>query len=97
MLHAAQSGVPYKINVPAQGGDPSQQQGGGGDHNSAVDAILQAATAALSSPGLTEADKMIVQQITSLGQKLKAQFEKEQQAALGGGPATQFMQRQAQG
>jgi hypothetical protein len=88
MLHAAASGVPHQIQVqPAGQASPS-------DHNSAVDAILAAATAALGAPGLTEADKLIVQQITSLGQKLKAQFEKEQQAALGGGPATQFMQRQ---
>lgn len=88
MLHAAANGVPHQIQV-------TPPQSGPSDHNSAVDGILQAAVAAANAPGLTEADKAVVQQITLLAQKLKAQFEKEQQAALGGGPATQFMQRQS--
>jgi hypothetical protein len=61
-------------------------------------AVIDAARKAAESDGsVTEAERLIVEQITTLVQKIKAGREKEQQAALGGGPATQFLRRASAG
>ena len=66
---------------PDQGSDPFQR-------------IIDAVRAAVEEDGtVTPAEMVIVEQITTLVAKLSAGRDKEQQAALGGGPATQFLAR----
>ena len=70
-----------------QGGP--QGQGGGGQEelpaSAKFDRILTDARALAASDGeFSEEDKLILEQITSLLQKLKAKGEKDVQAAIGG-------------
>ena len=67
--------------APGQGSDPFQR-------------IIDAVRAAVEEDGtVSPAEMVIVEQITTLVAKLSAGRDKEQQAALGGGPATQFLAR----
>ena len=77
---------PMAIQVPAQ-----QPQAGDSDP---FQKIIDAARAAVEADGTVSAqERLIVEQITTLVAKLQAGREKEQQAALGGGPATQYLKR----
>jgi hypothetical protein len=69
----------------APGLDPAPDQGGGEDPASKFDRILADARELAASDGnFSEADKLVLEQITTLLQKLKAQNEKDQQTALSG-------------
>jgi hypothetical protein len=70
---------------PAAGGsqDPEQQI------KDALDQIRQA----LSADGFTDQEKLTLEKVTTLLQGLSATRASEQQAALGGGPATNYIRR----
>ena len=56
--------------------------------------VMEAVRAAAQADGtVTAQETVIVEQITSLIAKLRAGREKEEQAALGGGPATNYLRR----
>jgi hypothetical protein len=77
---------PQEIQIedePSPAGDPM------GEVKAAIDRIR----AAVSADGLDEDERLILEQITTLGQKLFTGRAKQEQAALGGGPATQFIKR----
>lgn len=71
-----------------QGGGPQGGPPGGGEElpaSAKFDRILSDARALAASDGeFSEEDKLILEQITSLLQKLKAKGEKEVSAAIGG-------------
>lgn len=86
---------PQSIQVdPNQHPDsPDQGQSGGGDFDAAIDKVLADLRAAISAPDASPQDKLTVEKVTTLLQGIKAQHDKEQQAALGGGPATNYLRR----
>lgn len=90
-------GPPPFITLPDQGQGPSDAPQGGGDAEQQIKAAIDQIRAAVSSDGLSENERLILEKITTLGQQLLAGREKEQQAAMGGGPATQFIKRATQG
>lgn len=56
--------------------------------------VMEAVRAAAQADGtVTPQENVIVEQIGSLIAKLQAGRDKERQAALGGGPATQYLKR----
>lgn len=56
--------------------------------------VLEAVRAAAQADGqVTAQESVLVEQVTTLIAKLRAGREKEQQAALGGGPATNYLRR----
>lgn len=77
--------------------DPSMMMGGGQppeEDGDPFQKIIAAVRAAVEEDGTVSPSEMvIVEQITTLVAKLQAGRDKEQQAALGGGPATQFLAR----
>jgi hypothetical protein len=88
-------GVPHAIQIPGQAGDqPDQPSGPVGDK------IKQALTdlrAIITDPGVSEQERLLLEKCTSVLQQIRATHEKEQQAALGGSPATNFLRRQSGG
>lgn len=71
---------------PPPTADPSSQD--------PFQAIIDAARAAVEADGtVTPQEMLIVEQITTLVAKLQAGRDKEKQAMLGGGPATQGLAR----
>jgi uncharacterized membrane protein YebE (DUF533 family) len=90
-------GHPPTIQIPGPQGPPPQEPDTD-DSGDPFQKIIDAARAAASSDGtVSKAEMLIVEQITTLVAKLQAGREKEQQAALGGGPATQFLRRASGG
>lgn len=84
------SPYPETIEVPAEGGEPEAAQESPDEMISmALDMIRQA----LSADGLSEQERLTIEKVTTLLQQIPATREKEQQAALGGGPATNFLRR----
>lgn len=56
--------------------------------------FLSDVKAAAESDGqVSEAERLLIEKITTIGQQFLATREKEAQAALGGGPATQYISR----
>lgn len=55
--------------------------------------ILDDVRAALSASDADPAEKLELEKITTQLQSMLAQHHKQEQAALGGGPATQFLKR----
>lgn len=55
--------------------------------------IVSDARAAVAEDGVDPDEELILEQLTSLVAKIKAKRAKEHQAALGGGPATNFLGR----
>jgi hypothetical protein len=83
---------PMEIQVPPQQGAPAPDAGGGG--GDPFQEIIEAARRAVEADGTVDAqERLIIEQITTLVAKLQANREKQEQAALGGGPATQFLRR----
>ncbi len=78
--------------------DPSQHpQNQTKSFADAIDATLADLRAALQATDATAAEKLTVEKVTTLLQGITATHEKEQQAALGGGPATNFLRRASGG
>lgn len=75
---------------PDQGPPPEPQQSS--DEDEIRNAISMFRGVA-ERDGLDESERLILEQITTLGQKLLAGREKQDQALLGGGPATQALSR----
>ena len=87
---------PMAIQVPSQ--PPQSLSQDAPDSGDAFQKIIDAARAAVEEDGTVSAqERLLVEQITTLVAKLQAGREKEQQAALGGGPATQFLRRASGG
>lgn len=62
------------------------------------DLVKEAVMAAVQADGnVSRQEMVVVEQITTLIAKLQAGRDKEEQAALGGGPATNFLRRSAGG
>lgn len=55
--------------------------------------IVEDARAAISEGGADSQEELLLEQLTSIVAKIKAKRAKEEQAALGGGPATAFLSR----
>lgn len=53
--------------------------------------------AAVNAPDATDQERLLTEKMTSLGQQMLAGHEKEHQAALGGGPALNFLRRAVRG
>lgn len=91
------SPYPDTIQIPGDGGGqpapeaaPEAQQSPDEMISMALDMIRQA----LSADGdLSEAERLTIEKVTTMLQQIPAGREKEQQAALGGGPATNFLRR----
>ncbi len=48
---------------------------------------------AITADDASDNEKLIAEKMSTLGQQLLATHEKEHQAAMGGGPATNFLRR----
>lgn len=66
------------------------QDQGGGDR---LRSIIDIAREEISANGVTEKERLLLEKLTTTVQQIRAEREKEQQAALGGGPATNFLRR----
>ena len=90
--------VPYPDD-PGFGGDPfasaAEPEQLGFDER--LSRIISDARAAIDEDGVDEQERLLFEQLTTLVQKIRATREKEHQAALGGGPATNFLRRAAGG
>ena len=90
---------PDTIQVPA--GDPGQAapeaapEQASGSPEDMIGEALEMIRQALSADGLSEQERLTIEKVTTLLQQIPATREKEQQAALGGGPATNFLRRQS--
>ena len=81
MMDPAMMGAPQAAPV-----DPAVEQ--------VIKKFLEQLRAAVSADGQTsEAEKLLVEQMTTIGQKFLANREKEDQAALGGGGALNAVAR----
>lgn len=90
---AAPQGPPPEIQVnPAD--HPDNQ---GADSEQAIADALAQIRDALSADGFSEQEKATLEKVTTLLQSLAATREKEQQAAMGGGPATNYLRRTSGG
>ena len=68
------------------------------DIESAIEEAMQILKDAAASDGqVTANERLVIEKITTLAQQLLATREKEHQAALGGGPATNFLKRMSGG
>lgn len=64
------------------------------DIEEVVKRFLSEVKAAAESDGqVSENERLLIEKVTTIGQQFLANREKEAQAALGGGPATQFISR----
>jgi hypothetical protein len=81
--------MPGGYNTPT---DPGQQQDPGSFADQ-IRAALDKIRAAIASDGPSDQDRLILEQMTTLGQKLLAGHEQDQQAALGSSPAMNFVRR----
>jgi hypothetical protein len=78
-------------NDPTMGGQPAPEPA---DDEDPWQMVMEAVRAAVQADGqVTAQEELIAEQITTLIAKLRAGREKEEQAALGGGPATQYLKR----
>jgi hypothetical protein len=85
------SPFPPQIQIADQ---PDPNAGGGGqDPTSQIADALDQIRQALAADGFTDQEKLTLEKVTTLLQGLAATREKEQQAAMGGGPATNFLRR----
>lgn len=80
--------------------DPNQMMGGSAapeaelDIEAVIKKFLAEVRAAAESDGqVSENERLLIEKVTTIGQQFLANREKEAQAALGGGPATQFISR----
>jgi hypothetical protein len=90
---APPQGPPPEIQVnPAD--HPDNQTA---DPEQAIADALDQIRAALSADGFSDQEKLTLEKVTTLLQTLAATREKEHQAALGGGPATNFLRRASGG
>jgi DNA replication initiation complex subunit (GINS family) len=62
-----------------------------------VDRAITEAHGKAAEGGLTPKERLLVEKLTSLYAQLLAERDKEEQAALGGGPATNFLRRNSGG
>jgi hypothetical protein len=90
LMGAGPQGPPPAIQVnPADHPDNAQASSFADQIRGALDAIR----AAITADDASDNEKLIAEKMTTLGQQLLATHEKEHQAALGGGPATNFLRR----
>lgn len=103
---AGPQGPPPEIQVDPsqhpdnQSADPGNGQADQTDSPQFADSIRQALDtirAAIGSSNASDNEKLIAEKMTTLGQQLLATHEKEHQAAMGGGPATNFLRRASGG
>jgi hypothetical protein len=81
-------------NDPTMGGQPAPEP----DDEDPWQMVMEAVRAAVQADGqVTAQEELIAEQITTLIAKLRAGREKEEQAALGGGPATNYLRRASSG
>lgn len=85
-------GPPPEIQVDPSTHPDNQQQASFADK---IQAALDELRDAISAPDATEQERHTVEKTTTLLQGTLAGHEKEHQAALGGGPATNFIRRAA--
>ncbi len=79
-------------NDPSMGGQPAPEP----DDEDPWDMVMEAVRAAVQADGKVDPQEMVtVEKITSLIAALQAGRDKQEQAALGGGPATQYLKRQS--
>lgn len=78
---------------PPMGTPPPVAEPEAEDFGARVRAIIAEVRALAEEGGVTEAERLQVEQITTLVQKLAAGREKEDQALVGGGPATNALAR----
>lgn len=91
---AAPQGPPPEIQVnPADHPDNQQQA----DPTQQITDALSQIRDALAADGFSDQEKLTLEKVTTLLQGLSATREKEQQAAMGGGPATNFLRRASGG
>lgn len=88
-------GPPPEIQVnPADHPDNQQTQS---DPAAQIADALSQIRDALGADGFSDQEKLTLEKVTTLLQGLSATREKEQQAAMGGGPATNFIRRSTGG
>lgn len=79
--------------IDQMGGQPAPEPQ---DDEDPWDMVMEAVRAAVQADGKVDPQEMVtVEKITSLIAAMQAGRHKQEQAALGGGPATQYLKRQS--